>query len=84
LSDKGELSKKAVHSLIHARIKYRKIMRRYLDCTGVFESQHSLLMTISRYRDYSQKQLAYEMEVVIATITVTIKKLRAHMKNCWR
>jgi len=75
MSDREELVKKAVHSLMHTNIKHRKIMRTHLDSTGVFESQHRLLMTISRHRDYSQKQLADKMNVSTATIAVTIKKL---------
>lgn len=70
-----ELMKNAVRCIMHINNKHRKTMKIHLDSTGVFESQHRLLMIISRHRDYSQKQLADNMKVSTATVAVAIKKL---------
>ena len=64
-----------VHQLIGFAIKHRKIMQSNLDQTGVYQSQHRLLMKISHNQNVSQKDLAGFMEVSAATIAVSLKKL---------
>lgn len=43
--------------------------------SGLSRSQHHLLMTISRRRESSQKELAEELELTPAAITLSLKKL---------
>lgn len=64
-----------LHQIIGFSIKHRKIMQNYLDETGVYQSQHRLLMEISHHKSASQKDLARSMKVSAATIAVSLKKL---------
>jgi DNA-binding MarR family transcriptional regulator len=64
-----------VHQLIGFAIKHRKIMLNYLAETGVYHSQHRLLMEISHYPNVSQNDIARMMDVSAATIAVSLKKL---------
>lgn len=50
-------------------------MQYYLDKTGVYQSQHFLLMEISRNPDASQNDIARKMEISAATVAVSLKKL---------
>lgn len=75
MSDKDELLHNIVHNFIHVNHKHKKIMVKFLDSTGVYESQHRLLMHISRHSDYSQKQLADDMKISTPTVAVSLKKL---------
>lgn len=56
-------------------MKHRRIMQNYLDETGVYQSQHRLLMEIARNPNASQKDIARSMDVSAATIAVSLKKL---------
>ena len=62
--------------------QYIKIMRQHrnfidqrLSRTGVYRSQHQILMTLSDYSNESQKELAEHIGVSAATIAVSVKKL---------
>ncbi|NLN04473.1 MAG: MarR family transcriptional regulator [Clostridiaceae bacterium] len=66
------LEKHIIRELITFAIKHRKIMQNYLDATGVYHSQHRLLMEISRNPNASQTELARRMDVSSATIAVFI------------
>lgn len=50
-------------------------MEKKLNKTGVFQSQHHLLMDIASNPSSSQIELAKEMKVTTATIAVSLKKL---------
>jgi len=56
---------------------HRKICEKMLSKTGVYRSQHRILMYISKNKNTSQKQIAEAMEVSTPTIAVSIKKLEA-------
>lgn len=56
-------------------MKHRRIMQNYLDETGVYQSQHRLLMEIARNPNASQKDITRSMDVSAATIAVSLKKL---------
>ena len=51
-------------------------MQNYLDETGVYQSQHRLLMEISRNPNASQKDIARIMDVSAATVAVSLKNLK--------
>ena len=68
-------NKKVIHQLINLAVKHRKIMQNNLDETGVYQSQHRLLMEISRNPNASQVDLARLMHVSPAAIAVSLKKL---------
>ena len=48
-------NKKIIHQLITFAVKHKRIMQNYLDETGVYQSQHRLLMEISRNPNASQR-----------------------------
>lgn len=73
--DREEEMKVLVQSLIRISKLHRKVVDKKLHKTGVFESQHRLLMHLSRNKDSSQIQLAESLHVSAATIAVTLKKL---------
>ena len=54
---------------------HRAVMERMLSTTGVYRSQHKILMTISHNPNISQKELADRNEVSTATIAVSLKKI---------
>jgi DNA-binding MarR family transcriptional regulator len=68
-------NRKIIRQLIHFAMKYRTIMQKYLDVTGVYHAQHRLLMEIARNPDASQNDLARIMDVSAATVAVSLKKL---------
>jgi len=68
-------NKQIIFQLINFAIKHRKIMQHYLDETGVYQSQHRLLMAISHNPNVSQNDIARLMDVSPATIAVSLKKL---------
>lgn len=67
------------HSVVEKYIVVNKLHRLYLEKelnrSGVFRSQHQLLMYISRFPDASQKEIANHHQVSTATIAVSLKKL---------
>ncbi|HPT78576.1 MAG TPA: MarR family transcriptional regulator [Candidatus Atribacteria bacterium] len=68
-------NKKVIHQLINFTIKHRKIMMHYLDETGVYQSQHRLLMAVACNPYASQKDIADTMDISTATVAVSLKKL---------
>ena len=64
-----------IYQLIGFAMKHRKIMQNYLDETGVYQSQHRILMEIFKNKYASQIDIARLMEVSAATIAVSLKKL---------
>ncbi|CDZ23909.1 MarR family transcriptional regulator [[Clostridium] cellulosi] len=76
-------NKEIIHQLIDFVIKHRKIMQCYLDETGVYHSQHRLLMVISHNPDASQNDIAKSMDISAAAVAVSLKKLekRGYIKR---
>lgn len=54
---------------------YRNIMDHRFKRTGVYRSQHRILVAISEHTNVSQKELAKQLYVSTATIAVSVKKL---------
>lgn len=55
--------------------KHRCVLEKRLNSTGVYRSQHRVLMCIHDHPNISQKELARMNDVTSATIAVTLKKL---------
>lgn len=55
--------------------KHRCVLEKKLNSTGVYRSQHRILMCIHDHPSISQKELARMNDVTSATIAVTLKKL---------
>lgn len=68
-----------MHSVLMKYMKIMKMHRCLLDeqgkRTGVYRSQHQILMMISEHSNVSQKELAKRLYVSSATIAVSVKKL---------
>lgn len=54
---------------------HRGVMERCLSSTGVYRSQHRILMCISDHPNISQRDLARLNDVTTATMAVTLSKL---------
>ncbi len=72
---KPNIYSETIWKLLHTCRHHRYSMNAQLQNTGVFESQHRLLMTISDHPDFTQKELAESMRISPATLAVTLKKL---------
>ena len=66
---------KLVEKYIQTNRRHRKILEQELNFTGVYRSQHQLLMFIADNPNVSQKELARLYGVSTATIAVSLKKL---------
>lgn len=64
-----------VRSFIAAGRLQRTVMERHLNKTGVYRSQHQILMYIAENPMASQKEIAQLYRVSTATIAVSLKKL---------
>jgi DNA-binding MarR family transcriptional regulator len=66
-------------SVMHSYMKIMKLHRCILEMrlkyTGVYRSQHQILMILADHTNLSQKELAERLYVSTATIAVTVKKL---------
>ena len=67
------------HTLVEKYIMSTKLHKMYLDrelkSSGVFRSQHQILMAIARCPNVSQTEIARCQNVSTATIAVSLKKL---------
>lgn len=67
------------HQMIKAYMRighmHRSILEKEVRRTGVYRSQHQILMYLSNHSDASQKDIASFLGVSTATIAVTLKKL---------
>ncbi len=54
---------------------HRSILDERLKKTGVYRSQHQILMMLSEHSNVSQKEIAKRLYVSTATIAVSVKKL---------
>lgn len=66
---------KVVETLMGVNRTHRMVLERQLNKTGVFRSQHQLLMYIAANPNVSQKDIATSHHVSTATIAVSLKKL---------
>ncbi|MDF2888420.1 MAG: transcriptional regulator, MarR family [Lacrimispora sp.] len=68
-----------MHSVMTRYMKIMKMHRCILDEqgkeTGVYRSQHQILMMLSEHSNVSQKEIAKRLYVSTATIAVSVKKL---------
>ena len=64
-----------VESYIYIARLHRTVLERQLNKTGVYRSQHQLLMHIADNPNASQKELARIQNVSTAAVAVTLKKL---------
>ena len=55
--------------------RHRAVLERRLSVTGVYRSQHKILMCISDNPNISQKELAEKKDVSTSAIAVSLKKL---------
>lgn len=68
-------SHKLVEKYLRVNRLHRNILERQLSKTGVFRSQHQILMFVAEQPNASQKEIAERYEVSTATIAVSLKKL---------
>lgn len=54
---------------------FRRTIDKSVACTGVYRSQHQMLMNLGRNPDCSQMELAQKLDITPAAVTTTIKKL---------
>ena len=73
--ERNELSHQAIWTFRRADGMLRRYMDRKVGHTGVFPTQHRLLMELGRNPGISQIELAEKFEVSAAAITVSLKKL---------
>lgn len=64
-----------MHTYMGINRLHRMVLERQLNKTGVYRSQHQLLMYISANPNASQKDLAKMHQVSAATVAVSLKKL---------
>ena len=55
---------------------HRKVVEQELNTTGVYRSQHRLLMCLAKNPHISQKELAERQEISTSAIAVSLKKLQ--------
>ncbi len=55
---------------------HRKVVEQELNATGVYRSQHRLLMCLAKNPHISQKELAERQEISTSAIAVSLKKLQ--------
>ncbi|HKM17831.1 MAG TPA: MarR family transcriptional regulator [Limnochordia bacterium] len=68
-------NKRLIFHLIGFAIRHRRIMQSCLGETGVYQSQHRLLMEISCRPEVSQCELARFVGVSAPSVAVSLKKL---------
>ncbi len=55
----------------------KKVIRKKVEDTGLYRSQHRLLMILGNHLDASQSAIAEKMDVSPAAVAVTLKKLES-------
>ena len=68
-------NQKLVEKYIMANKLHRMYLQRELNKSGVYRSQHQILMFISKFPNASQKEIANRQHVSTATIAVSLKKM---------
>ncbi len=73
--DRADLTRQAGIMFRRADGMLRRFMERKVEHTGVYPTQHRLLMELGRNPGVSQVELAEKFDVSAAAITVSLKKL---------
>ena len=73
--DNGNIAHQMINKYIWTMKQHRSIMERRLADTGVYRSQHQMLMYVSDHPNASQKELAEHQRISTATVAVSLKKL---------
>lgn len=69
--------RETVFKILRISRLHRKIVEHEIQQTGVYRSQHHMLMNLSRNPAASQTEIAQALEITPATVAVTLKKLEA-------
>jgi len=72
---KKEQEHRLVNLLFLADKNLKRTIEKRAEGTGVYRSQHRLLMILGRNPDISQTMLAEKLEISPAAVTVSLKKL---------
>lgn len=72
---KHEQEHRLVNLLIATDKNLKRTIEKRAEGTGVYRSQHRLLMILGRNPDISQTMLAEKLEISPAAVTVSLKKL---------
>ena len=70
-----EQKHKIIHLLGVADRTLKRSISKKVENTGVFRSQHRLLMILGKHPDCSQTELAERLEISPAAVAVSLKKL---------
>lgn len=70
-----EQKHKIIHLLGVADRTLKRSISKKVENTGVFRSQHRLLMILGKHPDCSQTELAERLEISSAAVAVSLKKL---------
>lgn len=70
-----EQKHKIIHLLGVADRTLKRSIAKKVENTGVFRSQHRLLMILGKHPDCSQTELAERLEISSAAVAVSLKKL---------
>lgn len=70
-----ELYQQAMKAFRMADRTFRRAIEKRVASTGVYRSQHQMLMNLGRNPDCSQIELAQRLDITPAAVTTTIKKL---------
>lgn len=69
------LAHRVLMQYIRITKQHRSILEQGLNKTGVYRSQHQILMIMADHSNISQKEIAECLNVTAATIAVSVKKL---------
>lgn len=70
-----ELYREVMKRFRKADCSFRRTIEKCVAVTGVYRSQHQMLMSLGRNPDCSQMELAQFLDITPAAVTTTIKKL---------
>lgn len=70
-----ELYREVMKRFRKADCSFRRTIEKCVAATGVYRSQHQMLMSLGRNPDCSQMELAQFLDITPAAVTTTIKKL---------
>ena len=73
--DRKESMRRTVGLIVKTEVLFHRLLERQVSHTGVFPSQHRLLMELDRNPACAQMELAEKFGVSAAAITVSLKKL---------
>lgn len=80
-----ELQHDIINLFHHSDHIMKRVISKKIEDTGIYRSQHRLLMMLGKYPDCSQTTLAEKMEISPAAVAVSLKKLEKSgyiMRQC--